>query len=136
VRLESEYSEEQLMVRADHEELRRAVINLLKNALQSIDEHRPGEVVLRTSAEPPPAGTDGPGRAVITVQDNGRGIPRTLRSRVFQPNFSTKTSGTGLGLAIVQRDVEAAGGSVTFASSEGVGSTFTIRLPLAQASAP
>jgi signal transduction histidine kinase len=69
------------------------------------------------------------------VQDNGRGIPRSARNRVFQPNFSTKSSGTGLGLAIVQRDIEAAGGSVAFTTAEGVGSTFTIRLPIAPSEA-
>jgi signal transduction histidine kinase len=135
-RLDIELAEEPLVVRADHEELRRALINLLKNALQSLDGTRPGHVVLRARPEPAPAGTDGPGRGVVEVQDNGRGIPRTARSRVFQPNFSTKSSGTGLGLAIVQRDIEAAGGAVGFATSEGVGSTFTIRLPLAPPDAP
>jgi nitrogen fixation/metabolism regulation signal transduction histidine kinase len=135
-RLDADLAQEPLPVRADREEIRRALINLLKNALQSLDGTRPGHVVLRTRGEPPPAGTEGPGRGVAEVQDNGRGIPRNVRSRVFQPNFSTKSSGTGLGLAIVQRDVEAAGGAVGFATSEGVGSTFTIRLPLVPVDTP
>ena len=62
--------------------------------------------------------------------DNGTGIDAADRERIFQPNFTTKSSGMGLGLAMVLRIVEAAGGTVTFTTEVGVGTTFVLKLPL------
>ncbi|HYE57287.1 MAG TPA: ATP-binding protein [Rhodothermales bacterium] len=50
---------------------------------------------------------------------------------MFEPNFSTKTSGTGLGLAIARKAIEESGGTISFETEEGAGTTFTLRLPLA-----
>ncbi|MFN3596415.1 MAG: ATP-binding protein, partial [Rubricoccaceae bacterium] len=114
-----------LVVYADREELRRAFVNLFKNALQAMPpRERPGRIVARTQR----VGA----HAVAEVQDDGTGIPEGARGRIFQPSFSTKTSGMGLGLAIVRRAVEAAGGTITFETEEGRGTTFTLRLPLAE----
>ena len=67
-----------------------------------------------------------------TVRDNGAGIPADLQAKIFEPNFSTKTSGTGLGLAIVRKGIEDLGGTVGFETEEDVGTTFHLRLPLAE----
>jgi len=69
----------------------------------------------------------------IRVQDTGHGIPPDLVTRIFDPYVTTKTvdDGTGLGLAIVQRAVEDAGGRVGVTSQVGVGTTFTVQLPVA-----
>ena len=113
-----------LTVLADREELRRVLVNLLTNALQAIpDRAEPGLIRLRTRAR------DGGAEALVT--DDGTGIPQEIQEQVFQPSFSTKTSGMGLGLAISKRAVEGAGGAITFETAEGVGTTFTVRLPLA-----
>ena len=69
--------------------------------------------------------------AIVEVQDNGTGIAEVDRERIFQPNFTTKTSGMGLGLAMVQRIVENAGGRVRFNTRVGEGTTFFVSLPLA-----
>ncbi|MEM0963555.1 MAG: ATP-binding protein, partial [Bacteroidota bacterium] len=113
-----------LPVSADHEELRRVLVNLLTNALQAIPERpAPGHITLATVHT---------GDAVeARVIDDGTGIPPDVQERVFQPSFSTKTSGMGLGLAISKRAVEAAGGSITFETAQGAGTTFVVRLPLA-----
>ena len=66
------------------------------------------------------------------MADTGTGIPAELRDKIFEPNFSTKTSGTGLGLAIARKSVEEAGGEIGFATEEGQGTTFWVRLPLAE----
>ena len=55
-----------------------------------------------------------------------------MRSRIFEPNFSSKTSGTGLGLAIVKKSIEDLQGEIGFDSEVGTGTTFWIRLPLAE----
>ncbi len=124
---------EPLVVEADHEELRRVYINLIKNALQALPEDQPGEVVVTTSPKPPlpiAAGTSG-GFSYSTVQDTGTGISPELRDKIFQPNFSTKTSGTGLGLAITKKSLLELEGDIGFTTQEGQGTTFWLRLPLA-----
>lgn len=66
---------------------------------------------------------------VLEVQDNGPGIPESIRERVFQPFFSTKEEGTGLGLSIVARIVEEHGGWVELRSREGEGTIFSVKIP-------
>ena len=64
--------------------------------------------------------------------DNGTGIPPEVQDKVFEPNFSTKTSGTGLGLAIAQKSIDELGGGIGYKTTEGEGTTFWIRLPLVE----
>ncbi|MCH7638853.1 MAG: HAMP domain-containing protein [Bacteroidetes bacterium] len=120
--LKLDLAEEPLFVEADREELRRAYINLFTNALQAMPNGKEGRITVRTS-------TSGV-HAISDVQDNGAGIPEKARARIFQPNFSTKTSGMGLGLAIVKKTIEAGGGTIWFETEEGKGTTFHIRTPL------
>ena len=63
---------------------------------------------------------------IINIQDNGGGIPVEMRSKIFTPNFTTKTSGTGLGLAMSKGIVEKAQGDLWFETTEGKGTTFFI----------
>jgi signal transduction histidine kinase len=125
--LELELPDEPLVVEADREELRRLYINLLKNALQAIPDDREGHV--RVTAQHVPE-SNGEGPSVYSeVIDNGTGIPEEVRDKVFEPNFSTKTSGTGLGLAIAQKSIDELGGEIDYETTEGEGTTFWIRLP-------
>ena len=100
--------------------LRRALLNLVQNALEAMP--RGGTLTLRGR------------RAGATVQldvcDTGSGIPPEQRARIFEPLYTTKAGGTGLGLYIVQEVVSAHGGQVGVQSVEGQGSTFTLTLPL------
>lgn len=66
----------------------------------------------------------------ITVSDTGPGIPLEVQRRIFEPFFTTKTRGTGLGLAVARRVIEEHGGTIQVASELGMGTTFTIQLPL------
>jgi two-component system, NtrC family, nitrogen regulation sensor histidine kinase NtrY len=121
--------DEPLILEADREELRRIYINLIKNALQAIPENRQGFVTVSTRRAPSEDGQAG-GWAQSVVTDTGSGIQEELRERIFEPNFSTKTSGTGLGLAIVKRAVEELHGEIGFETTEGEGTAFWMRLPL------
>ena len=112
-----------LVVMADREQLLRVFNNLLKNALQSIPDERQGRITVALRVEGD--------NAVVEVQDNGSGITEADRERIFQPNFTTKSSGMGLGLAMVQRIVEGAGGKVWFNTRTGEGTSFFVSLPLA-----
>lgn len=111
------------MVIADKEQLLRVFNNLIKNAIQAIPEGREGRIVLGISRKAK--------SFIVTVSDNGDGVPQELHDKIFVPNFTTKTSGMGLGLPIVKGIVDSTGGSIWFETTEGVGSTFYIELPAA-----
>ncbi|MGE8381817.1 MAG: ATP-binding protein, partial [Sphingobacterium sp.] len=68
----------------------------------------------------------------IDVKDNGYGIPAAMKDKIFQINFTTKSSGNGLGLVLVKKTIEASNGQIYFETMEGEGTTFHILLPLQQ----
>ena len=105
----------------DENQLRQALLNLLRNAREAMPDG--GHIDVRVEA----AGMS----VVIDVDDRGGGIPEPIRARVFDPFFSTKGEGTGLGLAITRHIVEAHGGNVTCERREGGGTRFRIALPIA-----
>jgi two-component system, OmpR family, sensor kinase len=118
-------------VEGDRERLRDAVSNLLSNAIRYTPEG--GRVDVALAAE---------GReAVLSVADTGIGIPEKDRPHIFERFYRVDQArardkgGSGLGLAITKWVIEAHGGTISFASREGQGTTFTIKLPLAPAPA-
>lgn len=108
---------------ADRDQLLRCFNNLLKNAIEATPADRPGllEITYQTDDK----------HIRIAVKDNGNGIPEGMREKIFEPNFTTKSSGTGLGLAFVKNSVENAGGKVWFETEIGKGTTFLLSLPAA-----
>jgi two-component system nitrogen regulation sensor histidine kinase NtrY len=112
-----------VMVSADRTQINRLFTNLLQNAIEAIPEEKQGEVILQEELRD--------GEVIISVQDNGGGIPEDMESKIFSPNFTTKTSGTGLGLAMCKGIVEQAKGRIWFDTRLGEGSIFYIALPLA-----
>ena len=117
--------EEGIRILADREQMRRVLINLLKNAEQSIPEGRQGVIRITVRKKE--------GKVEIRIRDNGQGIPENLREKIFQPNFTTKSSGMGLGLAICKRIIESMGGEIGFVSEVGVGTEFFIILDIVRA---
>lgn len=67
---------------------------------------------------------------LVAIKDNGEGIRADMKSKIFTPNFTTKTSGTGLGLAMCKSIAEQAGGRIWFETEEKVGTTFFVQLPV------
>ncbi|MFD2582619.1 ATP-binding protein [Pedobacter vanadiisoli] len=110
-------------IMADHDQLLRTFNNLLKNAIEAIDEESLCCITIVVYVDLR--------NAYIEIKDNGKGIPPALHDKIFVPNFTTKTSGTGLGLAFVKQAVENAGGTVKFTSITGLGTTFYLSFPLA-----
>jgi len=109
----------------DSRALNQVVLNLLKNAMDA--HHRShGNVWLEASHSED--------SIIVTVRDDGPGIPPEVLPRVFDPFFSTKGAGhgTGLGLSISQRIVDDHGGSLEVSSNAGMGSEFTLRLPISR----
>ena len=70
---------------------------------------------------------------IIKVTDNGEGIPMEMQTKIFIPNFTTKSSGTGLGLAMSKTIVEQAKGKIWFETVENEGTTFFVELPILRA---
>jgi signal transduction histidine kinase len=106
---------------ADRESLRSVFTNLVINAVEAINGAG-GSISIKLS------NTD-PDFVKVEVTDSGCGIAAGDISKVFEPYFSTKDTGTGLGLAIVKKAVDDHGGTISVASKEGGGTTFTIMLP-------
>jgi signal transduction histidine kinase/ActR/RegA family two-component response regulator len=114
-------------VQADAQQICQVIYNLVTNAHQAIRETGRGDTI-RVAAH-----HDADGDAVeFRVADNGPGIPKEIRSRIFDPLFTTKEvgKGTGIGLAFCHRVVTAHGGEIRLLSGEG-GATFAVRLPVA-----
>ena len=110
-----------IMVEMDKIYLSRIITNLVANARQAKHDDRDNIINLDVEQRQK--------RVIITVDDNGTGIPEELYDRIFEPNFTSKTSGTGLGLTMVRKMVEDYKGEISVKSELGKGSTFTISLP-------
>jgi signal transduction histidine kinase len=105
-----------------------AVLNLVLNAIESIEEKGRITVCLRSCTNK--TRSSGTGEAVIEVTDTGCGIPVAIRDRIFEPHFTTKSDGHGQGLAAVWRTAAAHHGRITFKTRIGRGSKFILALPL------
>ena len=126
--LESRPADRPVAVHADRGQLEQVIVNLAVNAQDAMANG--GRLTLGVSV------TDE--HAFIEVTDTGDGIPEAVIARIFEPFFTTKErgKGTGLGLSVVHGIVSANGGVIDVTSSEGEGTSFTIRLPLSDADAP
>ena len=114
--------EEELYASLDKTQLIRIVTNLVKNSIQAIKEtDKNPKIEVKVASE---------GNSVkITVSDNGKGISDKNKELIFEPKFTTKTSGMGLGLSMIKNIIEAYDGSISFTSTKGVGTVFTVILP-------
>ncbi len=114
-------SQQQCIVIVDREQMLRVFNNLIKNSIQAIPNPVEGEIKITID--------NNKTGYLITFFDNGIGIPEDQKEKVFYPNFTTKSSGMGLGLAMVKNIIENAGGSISFESEPGQGTSFYISLP-------
>ena len=111
-----------VIIEADKTHINRLFTNLILNALQAIPENSKAKIVITESIQD--------NNVTISIADNGLGIAEDVRSKIFTPNFTTKTSGTGLGLAMCKRMVEQAKGEIWFETKPGEGSIFFVQLPI------
>ncbi|MHB8771244.1 MAG: ATP-binding protein [Syntrophales bacterium] len=121
VSVEREYEPDLPLIAADRDQITQVFINILLNALQSMEEGGTVRIAVRRSAAP--AGVE------IGIADTGAGIPAEDLQKVFEPFFSRKRKGTGLGLAIVHQIVAGHRGEIGVESVAGKGTTFRIILP-------
>ena len=114
-----DYRFERLETRIDPEKFQQVFLNLIFNAIQSIEGK--GRITIR-------ADLDDKDFLRIAIIDTGKGIPKDIMDKIFNPFFTTKEQGTGLGLAIVQRIVGLHGGTITVTSEPGHSTQFEIRI--------
>ncbi|RMF88812.1 MAG: two-component sensor histidine kinase, partial [Methanobacteriota archaeon] len=120
IKVELELDKDLPPLMADREQLQRVFFNLIVNAIQAMPEG--GKLRIEAHREGD--------HAVVRVIDTGVGIKEKELSKIFEPLFTTKARGIGLGLALSRQIVEAHGGTIEASSEPGVGTTFTIKLPL------
>ncbi|WP_207459618.1 PAS domain-containing sensor histidine kinase [Azospirillum sp. SYSU D00513] len=130
IRFHTELPQGPLPVVCDSRQISQALTNLLQNAADAIEgrtppadggELPPGEITLRVVAEEE--------RVVLSVEDNGKGLPHEERDRLTEPYVTTRAKGTGLGLAIVKKIMEDHGGTLTLEDREGGGARVGLVIP-------
>jgi signal transduction histidine kinase len=112
------------LIQADANQLRRALLNLIRNAMEAMPDG--GVVTVRAPALPAP---DAERSVQVEIADSGPGIPQEDLAHIFSAFFSTKATGTGLGLPLTQQIIEEHGGSLLVASHLGQGTSFRVVLP-------
>ena len=124
IQIETDLAPDLPLVECDDEQIKQVLLNLVMNAAQAM--HAGGRVVI--SAERDDRGF------VLSVADEGPGIPEEVRARIFDPFFTTREAGTGLGLAVVQQIVSQHGGRIDVESNGPRGARFVIRIPVRKGS--
>ncbi len=109
------------IVLADREQLIRVFNNLIKNSIQAIPFGKNGiiEISLKENEQ----------YYIITVKDNGVGIPEEMREKIFEPNFTTKSGGMGLGLSIIKSMLKNINAKISFTTEVNVGTEFKVEIP-------
>lgn len=125
VRLEVESEPGLPPVHGDRVHLQQVLINLIINAMDALGESKPASRRVIVNAR-----ADGHGLVVVSVADNGTGIPSEKLAHVFDPFFTTKTHGIGMGLPISRTIIEAHGGKITASNLQAGGAVFRFTLPV------
>lgn len=111
-----------LQVRIDRTQMVRIITNLIKNALEACELIKEPKVQVTIEKKKK--------EVLINVMDNGQGISKELKNKIFEPKFTTKTSGMGLGLGMVKNLVDSYNGRISMSSKINTGTTFSITFPL------
>ena len=119
VNVERQFALDMPSVRVDIDKIKQVILNLAKNAVEAMPNG--GKLLFSGSADT--------AAVILEVTDSGAGIPPEVD--VFEPFFTTKSFGTGIGMTIVRQILAAHGGSISYQSEVGKGTTFTVRLPVA-----
>jgi len=126
VKLACELPQSPVPVKVDVDLMKQAILNVVVNGVQAMPNGGILTIAARRDDE----------TVVLEVKDQGTGIPADLRDKVFELYFTTKKSGTGVGLALTYQVLQWHYGSVDFESAEGKGTSFRLRLPLAETRSP
>lgn len=120
IKMVLDYDDEPVCVYCDEQKIKQVIINIVKNAIEAMDE--PGKIYIQI-------GKNGD-KGILSIRDEGCGIPPDLIDKIGQPFFTTKQNGNGLGLMMCYKIIEEHKGKIDVQSELGVGTTFRIFLPL------
>ena len=122
IEIKTDFTDRLPVIASDHSQLQQVFMNLINNAIDAIGSDGTIDISTRVEKE----------YIIISVHDDGPGIPEPMRKKIFDPFFTTKQSGkgTGLGLSISYSIIEKMGGRITVASEPGQGTTFVVALPV------
>lgn len=123
--IELDSLEPNLFLNVNPKEIKQVLLNMIQNAFDAIQEsvnRNRGRVRIHAKKNE--------NSVIIAVSDNGKGMEPAVSAKVFEPFFTTKSHGTGLGMSVCRRIIEERGGRIEVESRTGVGSTFSIMLPL------
>ena len=110
-----------IFVKLDKEQWIRVMTNLIKNSIQAIPHDRDPDILVQIS--------ENSKSVKILVSDNGQGVSKNNRDKIFEPKFTTKSDGMGLGLGIVKNIISSHRGKISYKSKSNKGTDFTITLP-------
>ena len=116
-----ETSDENIFIKLDKEQWIRVMTNLIKNSIQAIPYEREPNIEIKI--------TESSKTVKIIVSDNGLGVSKSNREKIFEPKFTTKSDGMGLGLGIVRSIISSHRGKISYKSKNKKGTVFTISLP-------
>ncbi len=119
--IEFNSDKEEILAKFDRTQLIRVITNLVKNAIQALQETENPHIVVSVEEEEE--------TVCVSICDNGSGISEENKDKVFEPKFTTKSSGMGLGLAMVKNIVETYNGTISFVSKQNKGTIFKVRFP-------
>ena len=122
IQIQADLYPHEILIVADKTQVNRLFTNLFQNAVQSVPEFRKVEIEIKSELVA--------NRVVVSVKDNGNGIPEPMFNKIFTPNFTTKSSGTGLGLAMCKGIVEKLNGKIWFETREGECTIFFVQIPV------
>lgn len=112
---------DKIIAKLDKTQLIRIVTNLIKNAIQAMENQQNPKIDVSVSEKKD--------KVIIKVSDNGKGIKTAHKDQIFEPKFTTKSSGMGLGLPMIKNIINAYKGTIMFQSEQGKGTTFLVELP-------
>ena len=113
---------EDAFINGDKEQLIRVFNNLVNNAIQAIPDEKNGIINIELKKVS--------SNYLITIVDNGSGMSDEIKGKIFEPNFTTKSTGAGLGLAMVKQIIDSHKGKISFISTLGKGTSFFIEFPI------
>ena len=113
---------EDAFINGDKEQLIRVFNNLVNNAIQAIPDEKNGIINIELKKVT--------SNYLITIVDNGSGMSDEIKGKIFEPNFTTKSTGAGLGLAMVKQIIDSHKGKISFVSTLGKGTSFFIEFPI------
>jgi len=122
ITIEYEDTSTKLITLGFEKDILRVINNLIKNAIQSVEKDKIAIIKINITSDIK--------FITVSISDNGKGITKEMKPKIFKPYFTTKTSGTGLGLAIVRNIMTEIGGSVNFENRYNeIGTTFILKFP-------